>query len=46
MPVVLGSGIPLFGPLKGFASLRLVESKTYKGGALGLRYVPQMTRRK
>jgi len=46
MPVVLGRGIPLFGPLKGFASLRLVESKTYKGGALGLRYSPQMTRRK
>ena len=39
MPVVLGSGIPLFGRLKnGFSSLKLVESKTYKGGALGLRY--------
>ncbi len=40
MPVVLGTGIPLFGPLQAFQALRLVESKTYKGGALGLRYVP------
>lgn len=40
MPVVLGSGIPLFGPLKAARFLRLVESKTYKGGALGLRYEP------
>ena len=40
MPVVLGAGIPVFGPLKTHASLRLVESKTYKGGALGLRYEP------
>lgn len=41
MPVVLGSGIPVFGRLKnGFAALKLVESKTYKGGALGLRYSP------
>jgi dihydrofolate reductase len=38
MPVLLGSGIPLFGPLRSPASLELVESKTYKGGALGLRY--------
>ena len=42
MPVVLGSGIPLFGRLKnGFSSLTLVESKTFKGGALGLRYTPR-----
>ena len=41
MPVVLGTGIPLFGRLKnGYSSLELVESKTYKGGALGLRYAP------
>jgi dihydrofolate reductase len=38
MPVVLGAGIPLFGPLGAAVPLRLVESKTYKGGALGLRY--------
>jgi dihydrofolate reductase len=41
MPVVLGRGIPLFGPLRAFSALRLVESKTYKGGALGLRYEPK-----
>jgi dihydrofolate reductase len=41
MPVILGSGIPLFGRLKnGFSSLKLIESKPYKGGALGLRYAP------
>ena len=40
MPVVLGSGIPLFGPLKKYKPLELIESKTYKGGALGLRYKP------
>lgn len=39
MPVVLGAGIPLFGRLKnGFSSLKLIESKSFKGGALGLRY--------
>ena len=26
--------------LRAFSALRLVESKTYKGGALGLRYEP------
>lgn len=40
MPVVLGGGIPVFGPLNASASLKLVEQKTYKGGALGLRYEP------
>lgn len=40
MPVVLGSGVPLFGPLRRFASFRLIESRTYKGDALGLRYEP------
>ena len=41
MPVVLGAGIPLFGRLKnGYSALQLVESKTFKGGALGLRYAP------
>jgi dihydrofolate reductase len=41
MPVVLGAGIPVFGRLKnGYASLTLVESKPFKGGALGLRYTP------
>jgi dihydrofolate reductase len=40
MPVVLGSGIPLFGPLATSVPMRLIESKTYKGGALGLRFEP------
>jgi dihydrofolate reductase len=41
MPVVLGAGIPLFGRLKSaYTSLKLIESKTFKGGALGLRYSP------
>jgi len=40
MPVVLGSGIPLFGPLRSYASMELIETKPYKGGALGLRYRP------
>lgn len=38
MPVVLGAGIPLFAGGIGATPLRLVESKTYKGGALGLTY--------
>ena len=38
MPVVLGSGIPVFGRLAVPRTLHLLESKTYKGGALGLRY--------
>jgi dihydrofolate reductase len=41
MPIVLGSGIPLFGRLKtGYRSLKMIESKAFKGGALGLRYSP------
>jgi len=46
MPVVLGSGIPLFNRLPREVFLNLVESKTYKGGALGLRYVPKRTPRR
>lgn len=38
MPVVLGAGIPLFDGGIPVTSMHLVESKTYKGGALGLRY--------
>jgi dihydrofolate reductase len=40
MPVVLGAGIPAFGPLHSRAKLNLVESKAYKGGAMSLRYEP------
>ena len=46
MPVILGSGIPLFSRLPQTVFLELVESKSYKGGALGLRYVPKRTRRR
>ncbi len=45
MPVVLGSGIPVFAPLTSWATMRLLESKTYKGGALGLRFEPARARR-
>ena len=38
MPVVLGRGLPLFGGVVPVSSLELVESKTFKGGALGLTY--------
>jgi dihydrofolate reductase len=38
MPVVLGRGIPLFDGGFPPTRLRLIESKTYKGGALGLTY--------
>lgn len=38
MPVVLGDGLPLFADGIGPTRLNLVESKTYKGGALGLTY--------
>jgi len=38
MPVVLGHGIPLFAAAIPATRLRLVESRTYKGGALGLTY--------
>jgi dihydrofolate reductase len=38
MPVVLGSGIPLFAAGIPPTTLELIEQKTYKGGALGLTY--------
>jgi dihydrofolate reductase len=44
MPVVLGSGIPVFGRIGDTASLRLIESKTFKGGAIGLRYEARRAR--
>jgi dihydrofolate reductase len=41
MPVVLGSGIPLFaGGIKP-THLKLIESTPYKGGAFGLRFAPR-----
>lgn len=38
MPVVLGSGTPLFGPLRQPASLHLKESHSFANGVLRLRY--------
>jgi len=38
MPVVLGRGIPLFDGGIAATQLHLLESKTYRGGALGLSY--------
>ena len=38
MPVVLGSGTPLFGPLRQHAPLRLVGSQSFENGVLQLRY--------
>jgi dihydrofolate reductase len=38
MPVVLGRGLPLFGGAVPASTLELVESKIFKGGALGLTY--------
>ncbi len=37
-PLVIGSGKPLFASMPAKASLRLLESKTYKNGVVGLRY--------
>lgn len=39
VPVVLGSGTPLFGALRQQASLRLKDSDTFENGVVRLRYV-------
>jgi len=39
-PVILGRGKPLFSDLETPRRLSLVESKPFKGGVIGLRYVP------
>lgn len=39
-PVILGRGKPLFSDLEMPRRLSLVESKSFKGGVIGLRYVP------
>jgi dihydrofolate reductase len=41
MPLVLGSGTPLFGPLRDQASLRLTDSQSFANGVLQLRYAPE-----
>lgn len=39
MPVALGAGTPLFGPLRQPAALQLKESRSFPNGVLQLRYV-------
>ncbi len=39
-PVILGAGRPLFESLPGYQRLRLVASKTFRSGVLGLHYQP------
>jgi dihydrofolate reductase len=39
-PVILGRGKPLFSDLEMPRRLSLVETKSFKGGVIGLRYVP------
>ncbi|MBC8098263.1 MAG: dihydrofolate reductase family protein [Armatimonadetes bacterium] len=39
-PVILGRGKPLFSDLEMPRRLSLVESKSFKGGVIGLRYLP------
>lgn len=38
MPIILGAGIPLFSGTPDFANLKLIESKSYKTGVVGLTY--------
>ncbi len=40
MPVVLGSGTPLFGPLRQPVSFRLTASRSFPNGVVHLRYMP------
>ena len=40
VPLALGAGTPLFGPLRQPASFRLKESQSFPNGVLRLRYVP------
>ena len=39
MPVLIGSGIPLFGELDADVRLRLVETRSFEGGMVQSRYV-------
>ena len=40
MPLALGAGTPLFGPLRQPAAFRLAESQSLPNGVLQLRYTP------
>jgi dihydrofolate reductase len=37
-PVLLGSGIPLFLPMRGQVDMKLLESKSFKNGVVLVRY--------
>ncbi len=39
-PIILGSGKPFFLTIKESINLRLIDTKLFEGGAVGLRYVP------
>lgn len=39
LPVLIGEGIPFFGPFAGDVPLHLAEAKAYKSGMVALRYV-------
>lgn len=41
IPVLLGSGIPAYGPLKNQVALRLVECKRYPSGVVSLSFKPK-----
>ncbi|MFH4307029.1 dihydrofolate reductase family protein, partial [Acinetobacter baumannii] len=38
LPVLLGSGLPLFQGIEQKTSLKLIENKTFASGAIGLHY--------
>ncbi|MBC7892927.1 MAG: dihydrofolate reductase [Sphingobacteriaceae bacterium] len=40
-PIVLGNGIPLFKNLNDRAKLKLLDTKTYQSGVVGLHYEPE-----
>jgi dihydrofolate reductase len=40
MPIVLGSGIPAYGPLEKHVRLKLADSKEFSNGVVALRYTP------
>ncbi len=45
VPVLIGAGIPLFGPVPRDISLHLVATRTYKGGLVQSEYAVGATRR-
>jgi dihydrofolate reductase len=45
VPVLIGEGIPLFGPLPRDVSLRHVATRSFRGGLVQSEYEPSVTRR-